>query len=69
MDTYAHYIDGTWTPGSNQATFDVRNPYDDSLYARAANGTATEANLAVTATAAGAGTASTPGKTSPTRSG
>jgi acyl-CoA reductase-like NAD-dependent aldehyde dehydrogenase len=49
MKAYAHYIDGMWTPGSDEATFEVRNPYDDSLYARAAAGTAAEANLAVTA--------------------
>jgi acyl-CoA reductase-like NAD-dependent aldehyde dehydrogenase len=49
MNTYTHYIDGKWTPSSDEATFDVRNPYDDSLYARAAAGTATEADLAVTA--------------------
>jgi acyl-CoA reductase-like NAD-dependent aldehyde dehydrogenase len=40
METYAHYIDGEWTPGSDHGPFDVRNPYDDSLYARAAAGTA-----------------------------
>jgi acyl-CoA reductase-like NAD-dependent aldehyde dehydrogenase len=49
MSTFTHYINGTWTPNGDQATFDVRNPYDDSLYARAAAGTAAEANLAVTA--------------------
>jgi acyl-CoA reductase-like NAD-dependent aldehyde dehydrogenase len=49
MNTYTHYIDGKWTPSGDQATFGVRNPYDDSLYAQAAAGTATEANLAVTA--------------------
>jgi acyl-CoA reductase-like NAD-dependent aldehyde dehydrogenase len=49
MNTHMHYINGKWTPSSDQATFDVRNPYDDSLYARAAAGTATEADLAVTA--------------------
>jgi acyl-CoA reductase-like NAD-dependent aldehyde dehydrogenase len=49
MNTYTHYINGKWTPSGDQATFDVRNPYDDSLYAQAAAGTAAEANLAVTA--------------------
>jgi acyl-CoA reductase-like NAD-dependent aldehyde dehydrogenase len=49
MDTYGHYINGKWTPSGDQATFDVRNPYDDALYARAAAGTTAEANLAVTA--------------------
>jgi acyl-CoA reductase-like NAD-dependent aldehyde dehydrogenase len=49
MSTYTHYVNGKWIPSSDQAAFDVRNPYDDSLYARAAAGTATEASLAVTA--------------------
>jgi acyl-CoA reductase-like NAD-dependent aldehyde dehydrogenase len=49
MTTYTHYINGQWLPSSDQATFDVRSPYDDSLYAHAAAGTATEADLAVTA--------------------
>jgi acyl-CoA reductase-like NAD-dependent aldehyde dehydrogenase len=49
MNTYTHYINGKWTPSADESTFDVRNPYDDSLFARAAAGRATEANLAVTA--------------------
>jgi acyl-CoA reductase-like NAD-dependent aldehyde dehydrogenase len=49
MDTHTHYINGRWTPSGDQAMFDVRNPYDDSLYAEAAAGTAADANLAVTA--------------------
>lgn len=40
MDAYRHYINGKWTPSGDQATFDVRNPYNDSLHARAAAGTA-----------------------------
>jgi acyl-CoA reductase-like NAD-dependent aldehyde dehydrogenase len=49
VKTYDHYINGKWTPSGDQASFDVRNPYDDSLYAQAAAGAASEASLAVTA--------------------
>jgi acyl-CoA reductase-like NAD-dependent aldehyde dehydrogenase len=49
VNTHTHYINGKWTPSADESTFDVRNPYDDSLYARAAAGTAAEADQAVTA--------------------
>jgi acyl-CoA reductase-like NAD-dependent aldehyde dehydrogenase len=49
MNTHTHYINGKWTPSADESSFDVRNPYDDSLYAQAAAGTATETDLAVTA--------------------
>ncbi|BCI51394.1 aldehyde dehydrogenase [Mycolicibacterium litorale] len=47
--TYRHYINGQWTTAAGGATFDVRNPYNDALYARAAAGTAADANVAVSA--------------------
>jgi hypothetical protein len=49
VNTHTHYINGKWTPSADESTLDVRNPYDDSLYAQAAAGTAAEADLAVTA--------------------
>jgi acyl-CoA reductase-like NAD-dependent aldehyde dehydrogenase len=49
VNTHTHYINGKWTPSADESTFDVRDPYDDSLFAQAAAGTAAEADLAVTA--------------------
>ncbi|MEO6570638.1 MAG: aldehyde dehydrogenase family protein [Ilumatobacteraceae bacterium] len=47
----AHFIDGEWTD-PNGPTFDVRNPLNDELVARAAAGGAEEATAAVAAAAA-----------------
>ncbi|MFI5754993.1 aldehyde dehydrogenase family protein [Streptomyces sp. NPDC051569] len=46
---YQHYIDGQWVDSSSGEHFDVFNPYDGSVYARAAAGTAQDAEQAVTA--------------------
>ncbi|KUP90765.1 aldehyde dehydrogenase family protein [Tritonibacter horizontis] len=43
----SHYINGTWAPSARH--FDVSNPLDDSLVARAAAGTRAEADAAVAA--------------------
>ncbi|GLI26951.1 aldehyde dehydrogenase [Agromyces rhizosphaerae] len=47
----SHFIDGRWTDPTGP-TFDVRNPLDDALVARAAAGGAAEAEAAVAAAAA-----------------
>ena len=44
-----HYIGGEWIDATGGATFDVLNPLDDSLYARAAKGTGEDIRKAVTA--------------------
>jgi acyl-CoA reductase-like NAD-dependent aldehyde dehydrogenase len=47
---YQHYIDGQWV--ASGATYDVLNPYDRSVFARAAAGSGKEAQAAVDAAAA-----------------
>ena len=44
-----HYIGGEWIDATGGATFDVLNPLDDSLYARAAKGTGEDIRKAVRA--------------------
>lgn len=46
-----HFINGMWTPPAER-TFDVTNPLNDEVIARAAAGTAAEATAAVAAAAA-----------------
>ncbi|MEU6602691.1 aldehyde dehydrogenase family protein [Streptomyces flaveolus] len=43
------YIDGQWVPAEGGATFDVINPYSGGVYAKAAAGTAADAEKAVIA--------------------
>jgi acyl-CoA reductase-like NAD-dependent aldehyde dehydrogenase len=47
--TYQHYIDGEWTTASDGAGFEVMTPFSGAVYARAAAGTAEDAEKAVTA--------------------
>jgi len=46
---YSHYIDGTWVDASGSDTFDVLDPYFGDVYARAAAGSASDAERAVVA--------------------
>jgi acyl-CoA reductase-like NAD-dependent aldehyde dehydrogenase len=47
--SYQHYIDGRWADATSRSTFDVFNPYDGALCAKAAAGTAADAEHAVSA--------------------
>src|SRR5882757_8338430 len=46
---YSHYIDGTWVDAPGSDTFDVLDPYFGDVYARAAAGSASDAERAVVA--------------------
>ncbi len=47
--TLQHFIAGQWVDADGGETFDVLNPLDDSLYARAAKGTGADMRAAVAA--------------------
>ena len=47
--TLRHFIGGEWLGAGQRATFDVMNPLDDSLYAKAAEGTGADMRRAVAA--------------------
>jgi len=47
--TLQNFIDGKWVDAEGGANFDVLNPLDDSLYAQAANSTASDMHNAVAA--------------------
>ena len=47
--TLRHFIGGEWLEAEQGATFDVMNPLDDSLYAKAAEGTGADMRRAVAA--------------------
>jgi len=49
IKTLQHFIGGDWVDASKGETFDVLNPLDDTLYARAAKGTAADMQDAVAA--------------------
>jgi len=49
MQTLQSYIDGEWVNAKDGGTFDVLNPLDDSLYAKAASGTGDDIRAAVAA--------------------
>lgn len=49
IKTLRHFIGGAWTSTESGAVLDVLNPLDDSLYARAAHGTAQDMERAVAA--------------------
>ena len=47
--TLTHFIGGDWTPAATGENYDVLNPLDDSLYARAARGDSDDMRRAVSA--------------------
>jgi len=49
METLKHFIAGEWVETKGGPVFDVLNPLDDSLYARAAHGTAQDMQKAIEA--------------------
>ncbi len=49
MQTLQSYIGGEWVNAKDGGTFDVLNPLDDSLYAKAASGTGDDIRAAVAA--------------------
>lgn len=49
IKTLRHFIGGTWVDAEGRGLFDVANPLDDSLYARAAKGTGADMRRAVAA--------------------
>ena len=49
LTTTQHFIGGEWVDADGGGTFEVRNPLDDSLYARAADGGAADIDRAVAA--------------------
>lgn len=49
IKTLQHFIGGAWADAASGETFDVLNPLDDTLYARAARGSAEDMNRAVAA--------------------
>ncbi|MDE0533178.1 MAG: aldehyde dehydrogenase family protein [Albidovulum sp.] len=49
IKTLQHFIGGRWVDAEDGAAFDVLNPLDDSLYARAAKGTSGDMRNAVAA--------------------
>lgn len=49
IKTLQHFIGGEWVDAEKGEVFDVLNPLDDSLYARAAKGTGNDMRRAITA--------------------
>ncbi|MEM9435620.1 MAG: aldehyde dehydrogenase family protein [Pseudomonadota bacterium] len=49
IKTLQHFINGAWVDAEGGGTFEVLNPLDDSLYAHAAKGTASDMRTAVKA--------------------
>ncbi|MDE2789657.1 MAG: aldehyde dehydrogenase family protein [Paracoccaceae bacterium] len=49
IKTLRHFIGGAWVDVGSGAAFDVLNPLDDSLYARAARGTGGDMRDAIAA--------------------
>lgn len=49
METLKHFIAGEWVEAEGGRLFDVLNPLDDSLYARAAHGTGDDMRKAIVA--------------------
>lgn len=47
FQTLQHFIGGDWVDAEDGATFEVLNPLDDSLYARAAQGTGNDMRKAI----------------------
>ena len=56
ITTCQHFIGGDWVDAEGGATFEVLNPLDDSLYARAADGSAGDIERAVAAARTAFGT-------------
>ncbi|MBN2517694.1 MAG: aldehyde dehydrogenase family protein [Candidatus Altiarchaeota archaeon] len=55
VQIYKMYIDGEWVEASNRATFEVRNPFDNSLLARVQKATINDAERAVSSAIANKG--------------
>ena len=49
METYQHYINGSWAEPSSGNWFDTTNPYTGEVWAKIAHGNAEDANAAVAA--------------------
>ena len=49
IKTLQHFIGGAWVDAKGGATFEVLNPLDDTLYALAAKGSASDMKKAVDA--------------------
>jgi len=49
IKTLQHFVDGDWLDADNGQTFEILNPLDDTPYAYAAKGTATDVQKAVAA--------------------
>lgn len=49
METYNHYINGTWVEPESGQWFDTTNPYTDEVWAKIAHGNAADVNKAVAA--------------------